>query len=38
MARQPIIADADYQQLLKIIKDEGYDLSLLRLVPQQAAL
>ena len=38
MARQPIIADADYQQLLKIIKEEGYDLSQLRLVPQQAAL
>ena len=36
MARQPIIADAYYQQLLDIIKEEGYDLNLLRLVPQQA--
>ena len=38
MARQPTIADADYQQLLAIIKEEGYDLNQLRLVPQQAAL
>ena len=38
MARQPSIARTDYQQLLRIIKDEGYDLSQLRLVPQQAAL
>jgi len=37
MARQPFIADADYQQLLRIIKEEDYDLSQLRLVPQQAA-
>ena len=36
MARQPIIADADYQRLLSIIKEEGYDLAKLRRVPQQA--
>ncbi len=38
MARQPSIAHTDYEQLLRIIKEEGYDLSQLRLVPQQAAL
>ena len=37
MARQPMIADVDYKYLLGIIKEEGYDLNLLRLVPQQAA-
>lgn len=35
MARQPTIADAYYQQLLAIIKEQGYDLNQLRLVPQQ---
>ena len=37
MARQPVIADADYQRLLRIIEEEGYDLEKLRRVPQQAA-
>ena len=36
MARQPIIADTDYQRLLGIIKEEGYDLAKLRRVPQHA--
>lgn len=35
MARDPSIADADYNRLLGIIGEEGYDLSKVRRVPQQ---
>ena len=35
MAREPIIAESDYNRLLKIIAEEGYDLSKIRRVPQQ---
>jgi apolipoprotein D and lipocalin family protein len=38
MARRPIIADTDYQRLLAMIAEEGYDLSKIRRVPQQPAL
>lgn len=38
MARQPIIADSVYDRLVRIIEEEGYDLSKLRRVPQQAVL
>lgn len=37
MARQPNISDADYNQLLQIIEDEGYDLSKVRRVPHSPA-
>ncbi len=35
MAREPDIADADYQRLLRIVGEQSYDLSKLRRVPQQ---
>lgn len=35
MARTPEIPEADYQELLKLISDEGYDLSEIRKVPQR---
>jgi len=35
MARSPAITDKDYQQLVKVIADLGYDTSKLRKVPQQ---
>lgn len=35
MARDPVIAAADYDRLLEIIVEEGYDLDKIRLVPQQ---
>lgn len=35
MAREPTIKDADYERLLGIVAEEGYDLSKLRRVPQQ---
>lgn len=35
MARQPIIADGDYDRLIEIVEEEGYDLSKIRKVPQQ---
>jgi len=35
MARSPAIPDKDYQQLVKVIADLGYDTSKLRKVPQQ---
>ena len=34
MARTPAIPDADYQQLLKMLADEGYDTTLIKPVPQ----
>jgi apolipoprotein D and lipocalin family protein len=35
MARQPQIAEADYQRLLGFLHDQGYDTARLRKVPQQ---
>lgn len=35
MAREPSIAEADYDRLLRIIDEEGYDLDKVRLVPHQ---
>lgn len=35
MARTPTISEADYQARLKLIEDEGYDISKIRKVPQQ---
>lgn len=35
MARTPTIPDADYQQLLKMLADEGYDTTLIKPVPQK---
>jgi apolipoprotein D and lipocalin family protein len=36
MARQPDISEADYNKLLQIIEEEGYDLSKVRRVPHSA--
>jgi len=36
MARTPTISDADYQRLLDLVKQEGYDLQQIRKVPQMA--
>jgi len=36
MARNPIINADDYKKLVSIIKDSGYDISKIELVPQQA--
>ena len=36
MARTPAIAEADYSALSRLIADQGYDISRLRRVPQQA--
>ena len=35
MARTPSIAEADYQRLLKIVGEQGYDLTQIQKVPQQ---
>ena len=35
MARTPAIADADYQRLVNLIKEQGYDVAQLKKVPQQ---
>jgi len=35
MARTPTIPDADYQQLLRFVADQGYDMSLVQKVPQR---
>ena len=35
MARTPVIADSDYQQLLDLVKREGYDMSKVQRVPQR---
>ncbi|MBI1424996.1 MAG: hypothetical protein GC149_16235 [Gammaproteobacteria bacterium] len=35
MARSPAISESDYQKLLQLIKDQGYDLSKVRKVPQR---
>jgi apolipoprotein D and lipocalin family protein len=37
MARTPDIPDDDYQQLLDILAEEGYDLQQLRKVPHQSS-
>lgn len=37
MARSPRISDDAYDKLLKIVEAEGYDLALVRKVPQQPA-
>jgi apolipoprotein D and lipocalin family protein len=34
MARTPEIADADYQTLIDLIADQGYDVSKIRRIPQ----
>ncbi len=36
MARQPDLSETDYNAMLKIIEDEGYDLSKVRRVPHSA--
>ena len=35
MARTPSIAEADYQRLLKIVGEQGYNLNQVQKVPQQ---
>ncbi len=35
MAREPIIDDADYERLMSLIEDLGYDMSTVVRVPQQ---
>lgn len=35
MARQPQISDADYQQRLQFMADQGYDISKVKKVPQR---
>ena len=35
MARNPSLPDSEYKKLVEIIKQEGYDVSKLRKVPQQ---
>jgi apolipoprotein D and lipocalin family protein len=35
MARTPTIPDTDYQQLLRFVADQGYDMSLVQKVPQR---
>ncbi len=35
MARTPGISDTDYQQLLNIIREQGYDVARVQKVPQQ---
>ncbi len=35
MARTPAIPDTDYQRLLKLVGEQGYDVKLVRKVPQQ---
>lgn len=36
MAREPSIAEPDYQELVRFIEDKGYDTSQLRRIPQHA--
>ena len=35
MARKPVIADAEYQALLDLVKREGYDITKVQKVPQR---
>jgi apolipoprotein D and lipocalin family protein len=37
MARSPTMPDADFQRFSALLRDQGYDVSLLRRVPQQPA-
>jgi lipocalin len=37
MARTPTIAESDYTALVDELKGQGYDITRLRRVPQQAA-
>jgi apolipoprotein D and lipocalin family protein len=36
MAREPIISEEDYRALIEIVETEGYDLTQIRRIPQQA--
>ncbi|MEY3001571.1 MAG: hypothetical protein RL648_1785 [Verrucomicrobiota bacterium] len=36
MARQPIIAEADYARLVTMVAEQGYDVSKLMRIPQQS--
>ena len=38
MARTPTMPDSDYQHLSALLRSQGYDISLLRRVPQQSAV
>ncbi len=35
MARTPVISEPDYQSLLALVKREGYDIALVKKVPQR---
>ena len=35
MAREPVISDEDYAQILSFLKEEGYDIQKLKKVPQR---
>lgn len=35
MARTPLVSDADYQRLVRVVEAHGYDVGKLRKVPQQ---
>jgi apolipoprotein D and lipocalin family protein len=35
MARTPTISDQEYQELIRIIKEQGYDISMVQKVPQR---
>jgi apolipoprotein D and lipocalin family protein len=35
MARMPVIAEAEFQRLAKIVAEQGYDMNKLQRVPQQ---
>ena len=35
MARKPVLPDADLARLTQLLRDQGYDISKLRLVPQR---
>ena len=35
MARKPVLSDAEYQEMLQVAADAGYDTSLIEKVPQR---
>jgi apolipoprotein D and lipocalin family protein len=35
MAREPVIPESDYAKLVSVVDDLGYDVSMLRKVPQK---
>ncbi|MGZ8156748.1 MAG: lipocalin family protein [Burkholderiales bacterium] len=37
MAREPFMAEADYQRILQMLSEQGYDVSLIRKTPQREA-